>query len=169
MNKDFWKRPSFIASAVALFCFLVLDYMVVKVKGFGSGGGVTGFNIAKAFDGIDILLWLIPLLNVYMIWAAFNPTNPVAKAGNMNIAKIAFLIVAGFFWVRYMFLIGESAYGYGVKSSAGIGMWITLLAAVFIMFEGPIMKQVNQMSQKNAGGAPPPPPPSSPPSGGYGA
>jgi hypothetical protein len=167
MNKDFWKRPSFIASVVTLFCWLLLSYLQMRVGGYG-GGGASGLDIATAkgtgfgspIGGIDYLLWLIPALNVFLIWASFNPNNPIAKPGNLGIARIAFLVVAAFFWVRYMFLIDGGGI---VKVSAGIGLWITLLAAVFLQFEGPIMKKVNEMANKQGGGGtstPPPPPPS---------
>lgn len=152
MNKDFWKRPSFIASVVTLVCWLLLPYYSVKVYGYGVSA--SGLDLAKEFKGIDILLWLIPLLNAFMIWAAFNPTHNLAKASNIRIAGIVFLIVAAFFWARYGFLMEFTKLSY-----VGFGLWITLLAAIFIMFEGPIMKQINQMSQKSAGGNAPPPPP----------
>jgi hypothetical protein len=166
MNKDFWKRPSFIASVVTLFCWLLLSYLHVSYGGFG-GGGASGLDIATAgnearmldLGPLDYLLWLIPVINVYLIWASFNPNNPIAKASNLGIARIAFLVVAAFFWARYMFMIDLGP----IKASAGIGLWITLLAAVFLQFEGPIMKKVNEMANKQGGGGtstPPPPPPS---------
>jgi len=143
MNNEFFKKPGFIAVSLILICFLALDYAVVSIQMFGisESDGASGIRIAKDFDGIDILLWLIPIAVGFLEFVMIQPDHKLATAQNIKIAKIGLLVTVAFFWVRYMFLM-EGPFGADV--SAGIGMWISLIAAVFVQFEDQVMAMINK-------------------------
>ncbi|MFZ5552339.1 MAG: hypothetical protein ACOZCO_04430 [Bacteroidota bacterium] len=143
MNNEFFKKPAFIAVSLLLICFLALDYAVVSISmmGISQSDGVSGIQIAKEFDGIDILLWLIPIAAGFLEFAMLQPGHKSASAQNVKIAKITLLAATAFFWLRYQFLM-EGPFGANVN--AGIGMWVSLLCAVFVMFEEQVMAMVNK-------------------------
>ncbi len=130
MNKDFWKQPYIIASAVAVICFFLFPYF--KISFMGISASSTGLDLAKS--GIDILLWLIPVAGVYLIYAAYKGTSQFVE-----VAKWVLFVVAAFFWLRYAFLMDGAKIKY-----VGFGMWLTLLAAIFVRFESFIMTKINQ-------------------------
>lgn len=151
MNNEFFKKPAFIASCAILLSFIALSYSVSSVSAGGIMGlsvSFTGIKIAGEFEGIDILLWLIPLAAGFLIFAMAKPEHNLASANNVKIVKIVLLSASAFFWVRYMFLIGGSQEAGPIKvdvnNSAGVGMWLTLIAAIFVQFEEQIMAMVNK-------------------------
>mgnify|MGYP001613615048 CR=1 FL=1 len=112
MNNEIFKKPVFFALCAILLCFIALSYSVTTVSAMGIAGATvsfTGIKIAGEFEGIVILLWLIPLGAGFLIFAMFKPEHNLASANNIKIVKIVLLSATAFFWVRYMFLIGGNA------------------------------------------------------------
>lgn len=135
MNQDFFKQPSFIASAVAFLSFFILPFYRFKLSflGVSTGGNFSGLKIATDGAGIDFLLFLVPIAAGWLMYSAWkNADNYVM------IAKWVFLIAAAFFVLRYGFLME-----YSKLSSVGFGLWVALLCAIFVMFESQIMAKIN--------------------------
>jgi len=130
MNKDFWKQPYIIASAVTVICFFLFPFF--KISFLGVSISSTGLDIAKG--GIDVLLWLVPASAVYLIYAGYKGTDQF-----VDIAKWVLFVVAAFFWLRYAFLMDGSSLKY-----VGFGMWLTLIASIYVRFESFIMAKINQ-------------------------
>ncbi len=86
-----------------------------------------------ASGDLDILLWLLPVASVYLIYAAYKETDQW-----VSIAKWVLLVVAAFFWLRYAFLMEGTQLKF-----VGFGMWLALLAAIFVRFEVQIMSKIN--------------------------
>jgi len=89
------------------------------------------------------LLLLIPIAAGNLIYASWKGTDQFVQ-----ISKIVMLATSAFFVARYGFLME-----YSKLSFVGIGLWITLLASVFVMFEKQVMDMINK--QKSSGGTPP--------------
>lgn len=134
MDNNFFKKPSFIALSLAMISFLAIDYVTIGAGFFSAG--VTGIYLAKSFHGLSVLLWLIPLSLGYLGFAGAKPDHEMAKPDYVKIAKIVLLATSAFYVVYFLFI--ESV------GSPGLGLWFTLLAAIFIQFEDQIMAQVNK-------------------------
>jgi len=133
MNKDFWKQPSVIASALIVVSFFLFPFYRPHVVLFGMSGGTSFTDLNMASGDLDILLWLLPVASVYLIYAAYKETDQW-----VSIAKWVLLVVAAFFWLRYAFLMEGTQLKF-----VGFGMWLALLAAIFVRFEVQIMSKIN--------------------------
>lgn len=143
MNQDFLKKPSFIASAVALISFFILPFYSFKLSfmGVSTGGNFTGLKIATDGAGIDFLLFLVPIAAGFLMYSAWKNTDQF-----VDIAKWVFLVAAAFFVIRYGFLMEFSK-----LSSVGFGLWLSLLCAIFVRFENQIMSKVNASKKSGEG------------------
>lgn len=165
----FYKKPSFIALAIILFSLLILPFIQLKdgrmtftassVQCLFEGGdisGVDGKYRAKAVEQfwaftdksdsgigapekISVILILISVFLLYIEWKGTNDET-IFKSSYVKPAKIALLSVCLFYLLRYLAGLGIDG-KFSEYVSPGFGLWICVLAAIFIQFEEKIMSQ----------------------------
>jgi hypothetical protein len=175
MSNDFYKKPSFIASGVIILSCLFLSLFkvaffsnTVSVSSFQtitkgasfseSRAGLSAEQSARRAEGfwkgaeaagigiIDNLSILMVVFAGAIMFAAWKGNNGILNEQNIRIAKISLLVLSAFFVVRYA--IGLGITGGGDVVSVGTGLWLTLLASIFIFFEDKIMAAVNANMKK---------------------
>mgnify|MGYP006116457823 CR=1 FL=1 len=174
MDTAFLKKPTFIATAVIALAFFLSfitvesPQMSVSASGFqlltngaslssdkgdipenirtitvaGMYSGVSGIGI---IDKVSVLLFIASGL---LMFGAFKESKNEAfflDADKIKYIKYGMIGICVLLVVRY-------AGGIGIlgEPSAGIGLWISLLASIFLGFEHQIMEKVNSSMNKPA-------------------
>ncbi len=105
-----------------------------------------GFN-EVGIGALDMLSFLLPLLAGVLMFVAWKGTNGTIKNEYIKPIKISLLAIAGFLTLRYLLKIGITVPG-AISFGPGIGLWLILLASIFIFFEDKIMAAVNANMKK---------------------
>ncbi len=177
MSNDFYKKPSFIASGVIILSALFMSLFKITDSGSETASvscietvtkGVSlsyakdmkpaeiknaqenfwlGMNKQVGIGAIDMLSIFLPLLAGVLMFVAWKGTNGTIKNEYIKPIKISLLAIAGFLTLRYLLKIGITVPG-SVSFGPGIGLWLILLASIFIFFEDKIMAAVNANMKK---------------------
>jgi hypothetical protein len=169
MNSDFYKKPSFIAGAVIVLASLFLslfkyslpndetvsvsalqtltkgisytksDLKADQLKSIAEGQWKVMSTAGIGF--LDVLSMLLPILAGILMFVAWKGTNDVIKDSYIKPIKIALVALSSFLVVRYLMKLGLDI---TIDSfGPGLGLWLTVLASLFILFEDKVMEMIN--------------------------
>jgi hypothetical protein len=89
-------------------------------------------------DKISIFIFLSSALLIYTYYRNFKGDADLLSPDKIKYLKYGLIIMSAFLIFRYVFEIGVDFKGSG---SVGIGLWITFLASIFILFEKEIISR----------------------------
>jgi hypothetical protein len=165
MNSDFYKKPSFIAGAVIVLASLFLSLFkydffkghvsvsVLQTITKGVSYSESADDISKFAESqwkglgvagigfLDVLSILLPILAGILMFVAWKGTNDVIKESFIKPIKIALVALSSFLLLRYLLKLGLTIQG--DSFGPGLGLWLTVLASLFILFEDKVMEMIN--------------------------
>jgi hypothetical protein len=104
-------------------------------------------NNNVGIGAFDMLTFLLPLLGGVLMFVDWKGTNNIIKNEYIKPIKMSLLALSGVFILRYLLKIGISVPGI-VSFGPGLGLWLILLASIFIFFEDKIMEMVKSNMKK---------------------
>ena len=175
----FYKKPAWIASVLILFCSLFIGQFTIEfgkiafsaspAQALLGSGSLSGDDVKDmesdqkkefikrfwesedtGFGVVDKLSSLLLLLSAFLIYTGWKGTNDntIFKAAYVKPIQISILVICAIFFARYMFGLGLDE-NVAEKVSPGGGLWVSLLASIFILFEDKIMAQFTPAKAKN--------------------
>ncbi|MDC0100723.1 hypothetical protein N8010_02825 [Crocinitomicaceae bacterium] len=104
--------------------------------------------ILSLFDKLTIFILLGALFLIFgPVMKSLDKDIPFLNERNMNVAKKILLIITGIFFVRYGFSIDMNPRE-GIIPRFNWGMYIMLVATIFIAYENKIMTVVSKQIEK---------------------
>ncbi|MEI6346360.1 MAG: hypothetical protein WCP69_00310 [Bacteroidota bacterium] len=142
--QTFIKKPIVIGNLLLLVFFVLFPYFTLSMGGFGSvsktGLGLF-FTIFDKFSFLNLLLILVPVACGNMLFQAWKGSNSLVM-----VSKIVLLVILGYLFLQIAFFAEKSSIKF-----VGIGLWLSLIMAIAMMFETKITELIcpNKPDQNN--------------------
>lgn len=142
--QTFIKKPIVIGNLLLLVFFVLFPYFTLSMGGFGSvsktGLGLF-FTIFDKFSFLNLLLILVPVACGNMLFQAWKGSDSLVM-----VSKIVLLVILGYLFLQIAFFAEKSSIKF-----VGIGLWLSLIMAIAMMFETKITELIcpNKPDQNN--------------------
>jgi hypothetical protein len=142
--QTFIKKPIVIGNLLLLVFFVLFPYFTLSMGGFGSvsktGLGLF-FTIFDKFSFLNLLLILVPAACGNMLFQAWKGSDSLVM-----VSKIVLLVILGYLFLQIAFFAEKSSIKF-----VGIGLWLSLIMAIAMMFETKITELIcpNKPDQNN--------------------